>query len=444
MRTTDRLLLLLLLLILVASVATVNDALLYTPDSARYLIWAQSLASFDGFNDFTLPDPTRYVVHAPFYPVLLVPAAFIAPGSVVAAKLTNALLALLAVWLFYRWLSRAVGTKIAAWTAALLAANGLTLIYGTQVLSEIPFAIALIAAVMLAEDLEDLHSGHTAADMAGIILALSAAMFLREIGVTVVAAFVVLWMLRKQWRAAAWVGGLCLLLYALWFLRNEVIVAGMEQPPMRNSRLLVAHLYTPQSESLFAELLARIATNARSYAGRLSTLVFAPDIARQSHGLVSLGHGPVQWALLAMPFLAPFFLAVTLLMSGAGAVWGWSRVPSVRRVAAILGLYAVPVLLYPINDIRFLYPLLLGLLYLGAVGASEAGRRWSARVDMRTLKWVALPCIVLAFGSHLVWAGSYFVNNGRLAHDRERLLAEEAPPEYYRKTLADAGRWLRE
>ena len=74
-----------------------------------------------------------------------------------------------------------------------------------------------------------------------------------------------------------------------------------------------------------------------------------------------------------MSFLAPVFLMVTLLTSGAGVVFGWSRVPSVRRIVVLLGLYAVPVLLYPINDIRFLYPVLLGLLYLGAVGVSEGG-----------------------------------------------------------------------
>lgn len=438
----ERLLLLLLFLILAAGVVSVNDALLYTPDSARYLIWAQSLAGFDGFNDFTLPDPTRYVVHAPLYPILLTPAALIAPGSVVAAKVTNLLMAFLAAWLLFRWLRRAVGDVVAGWAAGFFALNGLTLLYSTQVLSEIPFAIAVMAAVMLVEDMEEIHEGHTAADMAGIILALTAAMFLREIGVTVVAAFMFLWFIRRQWRAAMWVGGACLLLYVLWFVRNEVIVAGLEQPPLRNSHLLVAHLYTSQNESLVAELLARVATNLRTYAGHFPTLVFAPDLARLSHGLVDLSHGGVAWILTLVSYLSPVYLAVTLLLSGAGAVLGWAHTPSIRRALCIVALYAVPVLLYPINDIRFLYPVLLVLVYVGAVGAHELRTRWGIRMNRSVVRWSSVVAVLLAFVPHLVWAGSYYVNNWRFAHDREALQAEASTPDYYRKTLADAGRWV--
>ena len=444
MRNPERILFLLLLLILAASLVSVSDSLLYTPDSARYLVWAQSIARLDGFNDFTLPDPTRYVIHAPLYPVLLVPAAIISPGGVVAAKLTNALFAAFAVWLFFRWTRRAIGPKPAALASGLLALNGLTLIYGTQVLSEIPFAIAMISAVMLAEDIEDLHSGHTAADMAGIVLALTAAMFLREIGVTVVAAFVVLWLLKRQWRAALWVGGLCIVLYVLWFVRNEVVVAGIEEPPLRNSRLLVSHLYTSDDQGLAAELMARFGTNVRTYAAHFSTLIFAPDFVQQSHGLVSLNHLLVQWTLSAMTVLSPIYLAVTIALSGTGIVLGWVRHPSVRRVVAIAALYALPVLLYPINDIRFLYPILVLMLYLGAVGTIEAWKRWMEGRNLPARRWAAFVAVLLAFGPHLVWAGSYFTLNWRLAHDQESLLSEEATPAYYRKTISAASRWIRD
>ncbi|HCA80687.1 MAG TPA: hypothetical protein DEP53_13245, partial [Bacteroidetes bacterium] len=73
----DKRLWLLCAIFLAFSLWIVNDCILYTPDSARYIIWAQSLASFDGFHDATSPESTRYVVHAPLYPILLAPLGWI-------------------------------------------------------------------------------------------------------------------------------------------------------------------------------------------------------------------------------------------------------------------------------------------------------------------------------------------------------------------------------
>ena len=50
-----------------------NDLSLYT-DSTRYLIWANSLATGSGFLDPTSSEPTRFVMNAPLYSVLLVPS----------------------------------------------------------------------------------------------------------------------------------------------------------------------------------------------------------------------------------------------------------------------------------------------------------------------------------------------------------------------------------
>jgi tetratricopeptide (TPR) repeat protein len=443
-KTPERRLLILIAILALASLLSVNDALLYTPDSARYLIWAQSLSRFDGFNDFTLPDPTRYVVHAPFYPFVLVPAAWIDPGGVVAAKVTNILLGAFLVWLFFRWLRRTVGPAVAAWTSSLLAVNALTLIYSAQVLSEVPFAIAFVGAAMLAEDLDQFSNGRTAAELAAIVLALGAAMFLREIGVTLVAAFVVLWWLAGHRRTVFIVGGLCLLVYALWFLRNEVIVAGIEQPPLRNSKLLTAHLYTAQDESLVAELTVRVITNARVYGNHLASLVFAPDLGQRSHALIPIGSWHVQATMAALTVLRPLYLVITLVLPAFAIIVGRRTTPSVKRVAVFLGLYAVPVLLYPINDIRFLYPVLIGFLFLGAVGWREGWSRLGGRLPALLLRPVAIVAVLLAYVPHTVWATAYFAINGRMAHDRERLLQDPGAPDYYRKTLAEAGRWLRE
>lgn len=62
---------------LVLAILNLNSLLLYTPDSARYLIWGNSLASFCGFLDATEVEVARYVVHAPLYSILIAPVLYI-------------------------------------------------------------------------------------------------------------------------------------------------------------------------------------------------------------------------------------------------------------------------------------------------------------------------------------------------------------------------------
>src|SRR5260221_712085 len=56
-----------------------NDLSAYPPDSCRYLIWGNSLAHGAGFVDATQPVPDRFVVHAPLYALLIVPAELFFP-----------------------------------------------------------------------------------------------------------------------------------------------------------------------------------------------------------------------------------------------------------------------------------------------------------------------------------------------------------------------------
>lgn len=60
-------------LFLLIGIMRINDLTLYTPDSVRYLIWGNSIAQEQGFVDNTLPDPDKYVVHAPLIAVVIAP-----------------------------------------------------------------------------------------------------------------------------------------------------------------------------------------------------------------------------------------------------------------------------------------------------------------------------------------------------------------------------------
>ncbi|MCK9410343.1 MAG: hypothetical protein M0R68_14545, partial [Bacteroidetes bacterium] len=74
-------LIVIVILFAIAAGYAVTDNATYTPDSARYAIWAESIAEGNGFSDWTSPEPSRYVVHAPLYSVLLAPVAALYPHN---------------------------------------------------------------------------------------------------------------------------------------------------------------------------------------------------------------------------------------------------------------------------------------------------------------------------------------------------------------------------
>src|ERR1051325_8149936 len=91
---------------LVAGILRLNELSLYTPDSARYLIWGNSLAHGHGILDYTLPVPDRFVVHMPLFAAILAPIEMLFPSSFVAAKVWTLVWGLISVLLFYLWLAR--------------------------------------------------------------------------------------------------------------------------------------------------------------------------------------------------------------------------------------------------------------------------------------------------------------------------------------------------
>ncbi len=128
----DRRLWLLCAVFFVVSAWNVNDSILYTPDSARYLAWAQSLSSFDGYHDTTSPESTRYVVHAPLYSCLLAPLARLFQNIVIPAKILTILFGTLLLLLFYVWTAGKVGRTASFIGTVFLAINPLMSVFSCQ------------------------------------------------------------------------------------------------------------------------------------------------------------------------------------------------------------------------------------------------------------------------------------------------------------------------
>lgn len=420
--------------------------ILYTPDSARYLAWANSLAHFEGFKDATSPEPVRYVFHAPLYPILLAPSAFLVPFSIPAAKVTTLLIGALLLFCFHRWTSQRAGAILAAVAAVLLAFNPLTLLYSTQVLSDVPFAVCLVLFFMLAEPILSSDEENRLQEVLFIMVIL-AGIFLREVGLTMMFAAVSVFVLRKQYRRALTILLSSAGIYLIWYLRNDLLIAGIEQPPMTNSRLFFTHLYTSANVSLVQEFAERCSVNGAIYRNLIGKLVFFPDFIPGVQPSVVQSNPLVHFVLRMIPILQYPAIVLTLLASA----WGLLVLRKNSRIAALMVIfllfYFALILLYPINDIRFLFPALIIILFCSAVGLKHAINLLVAR-SISPKPFVFAGGIILAILAfpNFGWTVNFVQNNWLYARSTaeyvDRVRADRGYPERFAKPIELAGAWI--
>ena len=424
---------------------SLNEMIIYTPDSARYLAWANSLAQFDGFKDGTTPEPSRYVAHAPLYPILLAPGQFLFPQNVVAAKATTLIFGVLTIFMFYIWMR----TKTGEWTAllgsALLALNPLMLIYSTQILSDVPFALCFILLLYFAEKMTKGEPIPERTEYSFLAI-LTAGIFVRDIGLTLMVGAVLFFLWKKQYRRAAWTCMVPLVVYLVWFVRNEVIIAGVENPSIRNSRIFFMHLYTSNQEGLLAELGMRLWNNLTLYTEMTVKLLFMPDFAQRSLSLISPSDLLVASVFQLMPVGRYLLIAASVGLCAVGVWQEFKNNKPFLLIGIVLLCYLVPILLYPINDIRFLFPLLIVMIYFWSIGLQYSHRWWMEKMQFPGSRSMAMAAAVLILLPNITWLQSYVRNSYQYGKSPEEMYAQmKTEPEYpgqFAKPLHLAGMWI--
>ncbi len=416
---------------------------IYTPDSARYLIWANSLAKAEGFKDATAPEPTRYVVHAPLYSVLLAPSAFFFPHSVVAAKLTTLLIGCFAILFFYWWLKQKVGETYALAGSILLALNPLMMLYSTQILSDVPFTVCLILFFFLVENvLVEQDEWKTEVVFIAVLVA---AAYLRDVGLTLLLTVTTSMVWKKQYRRAIRVFLISLVFYLLWFIRNEVIVAGAEIPPLRNTQTLFMHLYTSSHANLLQELGQRLWSNLNVYKNLAGGLLLMPDFSSQSYMVISTANPLVAFLIMILP-VGKYILIVTTIGFSVIGIWQLKGSMLFSCMVIFLLWYFIPILFYLVNDVRFLFPLAVILIYLSVVGVNVFIDRWRANERYKIIRNATIVFLLLLLLPNIVWLQSYVWNNWQYAQSPEtfyvKLREEKNPPEMFTKPLYLAATWI--
>ncbi|MBI3586188.1 MAG: glycosyltransferase family 39 protein [Ignavibacteriales bacterium] len=422
-----------------------NDMFMYTPDSSRYLIWAKSLAHVEGYKDTSVLEPAHYVVHAPFYSLMLAPIAGLFPNSVIAAKYFTLFLGGCMLMLFGVWASQRVGDTAAMVGMLFLAVHPLVLMFSTQILSDVAFGVCLILFFYLAERLVENDKDDQFLFWIFLCVVI-AGIFLREVGLTLMFSATLFFIMRKEYKKALLVFVVPLVFYFLWYVRNEVLVVGLENPALRNSKVFVTRYFTAQGSSLLTEFLARIQSNADVYQRIIRRLVFMPEYLERAFAVVRQSDPP----LAVMNAILRYAQYPISLFSIGFFVYG--IVVSIKKSVTLLMLlfllsYVALILLYPINDIRFLFPLLILMVYFMLIGLKHCTEHYiSKMLSQRAVMWSGAALVILLAIPNIVWCYSFtrtsveYKQSPVAFYEKNKAYADS--PELFTKPLSIVGKWL--
>ena len=420
---------------LILGLFRINDLSLYT-DSTRYLIWGHSLSEFKGFVDDTQPIHNRFVMNAPLYPVLLVPAQWIFPFSVEAAKVWTLLWGCAAAALFFLWFRKHSSTAVSASFTLLLLFNPLFLTVSTEVLSEAPF-MALAGIILLLAD-EFFGSAPDKRARIAFLVCIAVIMLLREMGAAFVVAAVFVLFRQKRGKDFLLAGSFAGTLFLLWTLRNSVMVGSAEESQAANVQYIFRHFVTSEDASLVAEFFTRAWLNFKGYAMTIGGRIFYPFPETLIVGQSALYDA---FQTFANGLRIPLFL-----LAATGAVIGIFRdlrsgASGLFRLVSLI-VSVIIILFYPVHDIRFFLPLLPFLFFYLA-------RFWDAVVGylnpprVRNAAGSLLVALLLVPNATAVWEIIRTNNEYRSdpAHFRDTSGNQSA---YFDQPWSLIGGWIRD
>ncbi len=212
---------------------TFDIKLSLTGDNTEFITLARSLTQGDGLSYINQPDP-RPATKYPFgFPLMLAPLAAVETGGGqpvsdwVAMKWLIVCLFAAGMALVYLWLRELLGVLAASIGALLCLTNPLLLAYSHQVMSEIPYLLfAMFGLLALARAWPE--SGSLSINAWSVLgfISMMWAYHVRSFGVVLIAALVLLLVVRRNWRQVAIVVMASVAMTLPWMLRNRSVSGG--------------------------------------------------------------------------------------------------------------------------------------------------------------------------------------------------------------------------
>ena len=363
-------------------------------DNAEFIVISNSIVTGQGISyvhSLTVEPARKF---PPGYPVILAGVQWLSPSNIYAMKSVTVFffgLLIPLAWLVIREVDT-TGIATGVTIASLLSPQLVD--YSHQVLSEIPYAAvsfaALFALLRLRESTNTTH-------LAALVLLAVSSYYLRTIGLTVIGATFLTFLLARRYKEALILGGGAGLLALPWFIASTTYL----------SQVSSANPYFREDGgATIAGLVDRIWTNISLYGSQ-----FLPN------GLVPfydfrIAEGALPTALAVLSSLLFVYFVIRIARPSHPAF----------PVAIYLVLYCGILILWPDvwTDTRFIVPIIPFGLYGLLWGVRDLADRIPISKDARQKVWFAAAAlIILANGSrtastqvdpapfHIAWSDYY-------------------------------------
>jgi tetratricopeptide (TPR) repeat protein len=415
-----------LLLFVAVGVGRLDQVCGLEPDCADYVLMARTLATTGEYRAAYDPTGVPFAWRPPGLPLLLIPAARLRPYDVAAAKAVVLACGAILLGLFWCSARRSAGPAGALAAFALMATSPYTLLWSTEVLSEVPFVASLLAIILL---VGGRGANESRARWIGVSALLGLLPLLRAVGLAMWLACW-LWAVRSRRRRALIPLALAALVpYTLWAWRNA-------QSGQSN---YVSFLRQQLAGWTLRENLAQsVRATLLDYGYLVGMLVPGGSPGRPTYALST--RFPALLPMAAWPLVV--VVAVALLALCGLGLWVRRRDGGSLVVLFIL-LYLPGVALWPSRHERLLWPLVPLLLTFLPAGLRRLvdhleGRSPSAAAGFLALggaAWAALVGWQLYLCAGMTWTSL------ECRRDPDRL-SYRSPPLYF-ADWQSAGRWLR-
>ena len=308
-----------------------------TGDNAQFINLGRSLADGYGLSETIEGEPTPHTKYPFGFPLLLAITHILFPGNLIALKSLVVLLYAISIPLTYLLIRRFASPSMALGVSALCLVSSLLLDYSHQVMSEIPFLLFSLIALLL---LHRAQKSDTLSALAFAIIAIIAAYYIRSAGLILIGTGIVFFALHKKWKEAGLIAIGSFLLALPWQIRNAALggTPYIEQ-------LLSVNPYRPEEGMLtLTTLIERILANLELYGLLIIPYILLPSSIDTSTfaGVGIFFSGLILYALITG--LIKRHLLIVYLTCYLGLHILWPQVWSDTRLLVP----AIPILFYAI------------------------------------------------------------------------------------------------
>lgn len=241
-----------------------------TGDNAQFINLGRSLAEGYGLSETIEGEPVPHTKYPFGFPLLLAIVHILFPGNLIALKSLIVLLYAISIPLTYLLIRRFASPPMALGVSALCLASPLLLDYSHQIMSEIPFLLCSLIALLL---LHRAQKSSTLSTLALAIIAIIAAYYIRSAGLILIGTGILYFALHKKWKKAGLIAAGSLLLALPWQIRN----ASLGGTPYIK-QLLSINPYRPEEGMLtFTALIERILANLELYGLKIIPYILLPS-----------------------------------------------------------------------------------------------------------------------------------------------------------------------